>query len=719
MADLQKLLRQMTLEEKIGQLGQYNAYIFTSSNAGITGPAVEAGLDPDGLNRVGSVLNFFSTEEMITIQQQHLKADRNKIPMIFMMDVIHGFRTIFPIPLGLGCSFDTELVSQCTRMASKEAAASGVQVTFTPMVDYVRDARWGRVMETCGEEPMLNGRMGAAQVKAFHGQSLADPDSLATCVKHYAGYGGAEAGRDYNTVEVSEHVLREYYLPAYKACIDAGVDMVMPSFNSLNGVPSTANRHLMQDILRGEWGFNGVVISDYNAIGELLVHGVAADSKDAAKLAFECSCDIEMCSSAYYHHLKQLVEEGIIPEAKLDEAVMRVLKLKEQLGLFENPYRGADPEKAAAVCLTEENRELVRRMAEASAVLLKNEGVLPFSTDVKRIVLIGPMADEHKIIGFWSCNGRNEESVTVKEGIQKLLPDAEVSVVRGCENLWDDRDQSGFAAAVAAAKEADAVILCLGEPQDYSGEGNSRADIRLPGQQEALAKAVRAVNSKVAALTFSGRPLELTALDETVPAILHMWFPGTEGGSAAANLLFGKANPCGKLSMSFPKSVGQCPIYYNHPLTGRPKNTPELVHAGYSSDYIGCGNLPLYSFGHGLSYTRFVYEGLTLDRTSMTRDETITATVTVRNAGDAAGCEVVQLYIRDLVGTTVRPVQQLIDFRKISLAPGETAQVSFSITEEQLRIWDRDDRHVSEPGDFEISTGHADHLLHTHRFTLK
>ena len=719
MADLQKLLRQMTLEEKIGQLGQYNAYIFTSSNAGITGPAVEAGLDPDGLNRVGSVLNFFSTEEMITIQQQHLKADRNKIPMIFMMDVIHGFRTIFPIPLGLGCSFDTELVSQCTRMASKEAAASGVQVTFTPMVDYVRDARWGRVMETCGEEPMLNGRMGAAQVKAFHGQSLADPDSLATCVKHYAGYGGAEAGRDYNTVEVSEHVLREYYLPAYKACIDAGVDMVMPSFNSLNGVPSTANRHLMQDILRGEWGFNGVVISDYNAIGELLVHGVAADSKDAARLAFECSCDIEMCSSAYYHHLKQLVEEGVIPETKLDEAVMRVLKLKEQLGLFENPYRGADPEKAAAVCLTVENRELVRRMAEASAVLLKNEGVLPFSTDVKRIVLIGPMADEHKIIGFWSCNGRNEESVTVKEGIQKLLPDAEVSVVRGCENLWDDRDQSGFAAAVAAAKEADAVILCLGEPQDYSGEGNSRADIRLPGQQEALAKAVRAVNSKVAALTFSGRPLELTALDETVPAILHMWFPGTEGGSAAANLLFGKANPCGKLSMSFPKSVGQCPIYYNHPLTGRPKNTPELVHAGYSSDYIGCGNLPLYSFGHGLSYTRFVYEGLTLDRTTMTRDETITATVTVRNAGDAAGCEVVQLYIRDLVGTTVRPVQQLIDFRKISLAPGETAQVSFSITEEQLRIWDRDDRHVSEPGDFEISTGHADHLLHTHRFTLK
>ena len=719
MVDLQKLLAQMTLEEKIGQLGQYNAAIFTSSSAGITGPAIEAGLSPDGLSRVGSVLNFFSAQEMRQIQQHHLETDRNKIPMLFMMDVIHGYRTIFPIPLGLGCSFDTELVSECTRMASREAAAGGVQVTFTPMVDYVRDARWGRVMETCGEEPMLNGRMGAAQVKAFHGESLADPDSIATCVKHYAGYGGAEAGRDYNTVELSEHLLREYYLPAYKACIDAGVDMVMPSFNSLNGVPSTANRHLMQDILRGEWGFDGVVISDYNAIGELLVHGVAADPKEAAKLAFACSCDIEMCSTAYYNHLKQLVEEGVFTEAQVDEAVMRVLKLKEQLGLFEDPYRGASNEKSAAVCLTEENRALARRMAESSAVLLKNEGVLPFSKSAKRIALIGPMADEHKIIGFWSCNGVNEESVTVAEGIRKLLPEAEVTVVRGCGNLWDDSDRSGFDEAIAAAKAADVVVLCLGEPQDYSGEGNSRIDIKLPGVQEELAIAVAQANPNTAVLTFSGRPLVLTALDAAVPAILHMWFPGTEGGSAAANLLFGEANPCGKLSMSFPKHVGQCPIYYNHPLTGRPKNNPEHIHAGYTSNYIGCGNLPLYSFGYGLSYANFVYEGLTLDRSSMTKDSTVTATVTVRNDSNVAGSEVVQLYIRDLVATTVRPVQQLIDFRKVTFAPGETKQITFTVTEEQLRIWDRDDRHVSEPGDFEISTGYADHLLHTKKFTLQ
>ena len=719
MADLQKLLSQMTLEEKIGQLGQYNANLFTSSNAGITGPAVEAGLDPEGLTFVGSVLNFKDVDEMRAIQKQHLEADRNKIPMVFMMDVIHGYRTIFPIPLGLGCSFNEALVADCTRMASQEAAAGGVQVTFTPMVDYVRDARWGRVMETCGEEPMLNGRMGAAQVKAFHGSSLADPDSLATCVKHYAGYGGAEAGRDYNTVELSEHVLREYYLPAYKACIDAGVDMVMPSFNSLNGVPSTANRWLMQDVLRGEWGFDGVVISDYNAIGELLVHGIAADDKEAASLAFGCGCDIEMCSSAYYNHLKQLIKEGIFTEDQLDEAVMRVLKLKEKLGLFEDPYRGANAEKAEAACLTEENRALARRMAEESAVLLKNNGVLPFSDQVKRVALIGPMADEHKIIGFWSCNGRNEESVTVREGIEKLLPNAQVTVVRGCGNLWDDTDRSGFDEAIAVAKEADAVILCLGEPQDYSGEGNSRADITLPGVQAELAKAVCAVNPNAAALTFSGRPLELTALDEAVPAILHMWFPGTEGGSAAANLLFGKVSPSGKLSMSFPKHVGQCPIYYNHPLTGRPKNNPELEHAGYTSNYIGCGNLPLYSFGHGLSYANFVYEGLTLDRDSMTKDGTITATVTILNDSDVSGKEVVQLYIRDLVGTTVRPVQQLIDFRKVEFAPRQRKQITFTVTEEQLRIWDRDNRHVSEPGDFQISTGYADHLLHTQRFILK
>lgn len=720
MVDLKKLLAQMTMEEKIGQLAQYNANVLQDSGAEVTGPRTELGLSGEQLKYVGSVLNFSNSVEVRQIQDKHLAEDRNKIPMVFMMDVIHGFRTIFPLPLAMGCSFDTQLVEECSRMAAKEATAGGVQVTFTPMVDYVRDARWGRVMETCGEDPMLNSMMGAAQVRAFQGGDLSRTENMATCVKHFAAYGGAEAGRDYNTVELSEHVLREFYLPAYKACIDAGAAMVMPSFNTLNGVPSIANSWLMQKLLREEWGFNGVVISDYNAVGELLVHGVAEDRKEAARLAFENGCDMEMCSSTYCHHLRELIEEGVFTEAQLDAAVMRVLELKQRLGLFEDPYHGAaetaEPEN---VFLLPESRALVRRAAEDCAVLLKNDGVLPLSENVKKIALIGPMADEHKIIGFWSCNGRNEESVTVREGIAALLPDAEITVARGCGNAWDDCDRSGFAEAVEAAKNADAVVLCLGEPQDYSGEGNSRIDIILPGVQNELAAAVAAVNPNTAALTFSGRPLNLTALDKTVPAIVHMWFPGTEGGSAAANLLFGRANPSGKLSMSFPKSVGQCPIYYNHANTGRPKKGPDEVHAGYTSNYIGCGNLPLYAFGHGLSYSSFVYEDLKLSAAEMTADSSIRVEITLYNDSGRAGRETVMLYMRDLVASNARPVQQLIAFEKTELAAHERKTVCFTVTEPMLRFWNNEQKLVSEPGAFELSTGYADHLILTKRFHLK
>ncbi len=719
MMDLKKLLDQMTFDEKVGQLAQYNANVLQDTSADITGPRTHLGLTKEQLNYVGSVLNFKSPKEVRAIQDAHLAADRNKIPMIFMMDVIHGFRTIYPIPLAMGCSFDTALVEECSRMAAKEATAGGVQVTFTPMVDYARDARWGRVMETCGEDPMLNGRMGAAQVKAFQGDDLSKPENLATCVKHFAAYGGAEAGRDYNTVELSEHILREYYLPAYKACVDAGAAMVMPAFNTLNGVPCVANPWLMQKVLRQEWGFEGVVISDYNAVGELLIHGVAADRKEAAKLAFTNGCDMEMCSSTYCHHLQELVNEGVLTMAQVDAAVLRVLRLKQRLGLFEDPYHGAaDSEDVQGVFLLPESRALVRRAAEESAVLLKNDGVLPISEKTKKIVLIGPMADEHKIIGFWSCNGRNEESVTVYEGVAALLPGAVITVVRGCGNAWDDRDQSGFAEAVAAAKEADAVILCLGEPQNYSGEGNSRTDIILPGVQNELAAAVAAVNTNTVALTFSGRPLDLTVLHHTVPAILHMWMPGTEGGSAAANLLFGKVNPSGKLSMSFPKAVGQCPIYYNHTNTGRPKSNDEYVHAGYTSNYIGCGNLPLYSFGHGLSYSNFVYEDLHLSAESMTADEKLQVEVTVYNDSDIPGKETVMLYMRDLVGSNARPVQQLIDFKKVEFTGYERKTITFTVTQENLRFWNNENKLVSEPGMFELSTGYADHLQHTKRFEL-
>lgn len=720
MLDLKNLIDGMTVEEKIGQLAQFNANVFSGSDADITGPLVKNGLTGDDLYRIGSLLNFKDSKEMNELQKRHLEGDRNKIPMVFMMDVIHGYRTIFPIPLALGGSFDTELVEECTRMSAVEASSAGVQVTFTPMVDYVRDARWGRVMETCGEEPILNGIMGAAQVKAFHGEDMSKFGGLATCVKHYAAYGGAEAGRDYNQVELSEHILREFYLPAYKACIDAGVDMLMPSFNVLNGVPAVANSWLMKKVLREEWGFEGVVISDYDAVGELITHGIAADKKEAAKYAFKNGCDIEMCSNGYIRHLKEMIEEGIFTEEQLDAVVLKILELKKRLGLFEDPYKGASPETEEKTCLTAENRALVRKAANECAVLLKNDGVLPFSKEHKKIALIGPFADNHNIIGFWSCCGKNEESVTVKQGVQSKLPDVEIKVVKGCSDKWNEIDKSRFDEAVKAAREADIVILCLGEPQNYSGEGNCRTDLDLPGVQNELAEKVICANSNTAVLLFTGRPLAITKLDSIAPAILNMWFPGTEGGNAAADLLFGDANPSGKITMTFPKSVGQCPIYYNHTNTGRPiSKQRDEMHNPYASNYIDCGNLPLYSFGHGLSYSNFVYEGMILSKKEMNIDGEIKVTVTLYNDSDIAGKETVQLYMRDLVASTARPVQQLIAFEKITLGPKERKTVEFAVTEPMLRFWNSENEFVSEKGEFTLSVGYADNMYYTERFSLK
>lgn len=717
--DLNKLISQMTVDEKIGQISQFNANVFSNSSAEITGPLVKNGLVPEDLYRIGSLLNFKNADEMIELQRRHLEGDRNKIPMVFMMDVIHGYRTIFPIPLALGSSFDTEIVSECTRMSAEEASSAGVQVTFTPMVDYVRDARWGRVMETCSEEPMLNSLMGAAQIKAFHGEDMSKPGALATCVKHFAAYGGAEAGKDYNQVELSEHILREFYLPAYKACIDAGADMLMPSFNVLNGVPAIANKWLMKKVLREEWGFDGVVISDFNAVAELITHGIAKDKKQAAKYAFENGCDIEMSTNCYIKHLKEMIEEGVFSEEQLDAAVLKVLELKKRLGLFEDPYRGASSEAEAKTCLTAENRAIARKAANECAVLLKNNGILPFSKEHKKIALIGPFADDHEIIGFWSCRGENSESITVKQGVESKLPNAEITVVKGCSNRWNELDRSEFDEAVKAAKAADIVVLCLGEHQKYSGEGNSRANLGLPGVQDELAEEIIKANPNTAVLLFTGRPLAITKLDSIAPAILNMWFPGTEGGNAAADLLFGDANPAGKITMTFPKNVGQCPIYYNHTNTGRPvKAENDGTYKPYSSNYIDCGNLPLYSFGYGLSYSNFVYESMTLDKKELTADNEIEVTVTVYNDSNIEGRETVQLYMRDLVASTARPVQQLIAFEKITLAPKERKSVKLKVTEPMLRFWDAEQNFVSEKGEFTVSVGYADNMVHTESFVL-
>lgn len=711
--NIKELLSKMTLDEKLGQLTQFGARLFINSKAGDTGPLQSWGLNDEDLFRMGSILNFSGAKEMNELQKIHMDGDRNKIPMLFMMDVIHGYRTIFPIPLALGASFNTKMVKECTEMAAEEAAAAGVRVTFTPMVDYVRDARWGRVMETCGEDVLINSIMGAAQVEAFRNKGLA------TCVKHFAAYGGAEAGRDYNNVELSEHILREHYLPAYKACIDAGVDMLMPSFNLLNGRPAVANKWIMQKILKEEWGFDGVVISDFGAVNELITHGIAENKKEAAKYAFENGCDIEMCSNTYINHIKELIDEGVFTEEDVDNSVYKVLKLKEKLGLFDDAYKGASPETEKKVFLTANNRQIAKNAAIESAVLLKNNGVLPFSKDNKKIAIIGPFADEHKIIGFWSCLGQDEESVTVTDGIKEKLKNAQITVVKGCGNELDDKDMSEFKNAVKAAKKADVVILCLGEPQNYSGEGNSRAELDLPGVQNELAKAVIDVNPNTAVLIFTGRPLAIKKLDSIAPAILNMWFPGTEGGSAAADLLFGDANPSGKITMTFPRSVGQCPIYYNHTNTGRPKPVDkDECQMTYISRYIECGNLPLYSFGHGLSYSDFIYEELTLSSNEMTKDDSIEVSVTVYNDSDRAGKETVQLYMRDMVGSTARPIQQLIAFEKISLEAGERKTVKFTITEPMLRFWNADNELVSEKGEFKVSTGYADHLMLTQSFNL-
>ena len=710
---LKALLDSMTLEEKAGQLVQCNAGQFIANELAITGPDGEV-LPTEELCRVmGSVLTFENAEQAKALQDMHLASDPKKIPLLLMLDVIHGLRTTYPIPLAMGCSFDDDLLSECADMARRESSVCGVHVTFNPMVDTARDARWGRILETNSEEPLINSRMGAAMVRITQGDDLSDPGNVACCVKHFAAYGAGEAGRDYNGVELSERSLRQDYLPAYKACLDAGARLIMPSFNSLNGVPSVANKKLMIDLLRKEWGFDGVVISDYNAVGELVNHGVAADMKDAVRLAMNAECDIDMVQCAYYQHLADLVREGTVTEDAVDAAVMRVLKLKNEMGLFENPYHGADEDKEKEVYLCAEHRSIARRAAEETAVLLKNEGILPFRKDVKRIALIGPFAEEIHLNGFWSRPGAERYTVTIPEGIRNLLPDADLIIAKGCGAEFEDTETAGIAEAVQAAANADAVILAVGEPEEYSGEGRSRAELSLPGPQMQLIREVAAANRNTAVLLFNGRPLVLTELTETVPAILEMWYPGTEAGNAAARLLWGEANPCGKLSAGLPRTVGQYPMPYNRMNTGRPKPLPDDRAVPYTSCYLDTPNLPLYSFGYGLSYTSFRYESMKTDSDTLTKDGTIRVTVTVQNTGNTAGKEAVQLYMRDPVASVVRPVQQLIDYRKISLQPGERAEVVFTIREAQLRFYNMEGEEVSECGEIRISTGYADHLILT------
>ncbi|KWX77443.1 beta-glucosidase BglX [Paenibacillus jilunlii] len=700
-----KYVKHMTLEEKIAQLLQLAApfYDKPGDESEITGPMEELGIEYDTKRAVGSVLGIAGAEKMMAVQKEHLASNRLGIPLLFMADIVHGFKTIFPIPLAVGCSWDPELAEQSAEIAARESAVSGLHVTFAPMVDLVRDARWGRVMESTGEDPYLNAVFAKAFVQGFQGDNLKeDVSRVAACVKHFAAYGLAEGGREYNTVDLSERQLREYYLPAYKAAVDAGVEMVMTSFNTVNGIPATGNRSLMRGILRDEWGFDGVVISDWAAIKEIIAHGAAEDEKEAAFKAIYSGVDIDMMTTSYVNHLPELVAEGLVDEALIDEAVLRILVLKEKLGLFENPMRGADPELEQQIVYSQEHRKVSQRLAEKSSVLLKNDGVLPLQAD-QQVALIGPFAASGDILGWWSWQGSQETAVQLGESMQKVSGDpGKVVISEGCS--IDTITEAGLAEAVKAASAAEIIVLALGEASEMSGEGGSRSDIRLPAAQLELVREMKKLGKPVVAVLFNGRPLDLHGVYDEADAVLEAWFPGSEGGAALADILYGKVNPSGRLSMSFPYSVGQIPVYYNAYNTGRPKPA-EHTDNRYISQYTDIPNEPLLPFGFGLSYTTFAFEGFSLSSDRMSADRPLEARVTVTNTGNMAGTETVQLYIRDMSGETVRPVKELKDFRQVQLHPGESREVVFQIEESQLRYHHSDLTFSSDPGMFTVYVG--------------
>ena len=640
----QEILANMSLKQKIYHLQQVTTATYLTTKESrfeiITGPNSAVKLDKEMVFDVGTSLNLVGAETMIDAESNYLKNSKYKIPLMIMQDVIHGHRTLYPINLAVAGSFDRDLAKEVAQMAAKEASLDGMSVTFAPMVDLVRDPRWGRVMESSGEDPYLNGEMAKATVEGYQGDM--GKYNIAACVKHFAAYGAAEAGRDYNTVDVSERTLREYYLPAYKSAVDAGVKMVMTAFNIVDGVPCVGNKHLVKEILRDEWGFDGIVISDHSAYGEMIAHGVCENRKEAALLAMDAGCDIEMMTSCYVEHLEELLEEGKVTIEQIDKAVLRILDLKEELGLFDNPYRSVNVEEAKAVQLCPEHRAIARRAAEESAVLLKNDGVLPFSKNVGSVAVIGPLGATGAIHGSWHCGGKIEETVSVLEGVKNLMGD-KVKFAQGCPIEYDAVDESFFDEAVELAKSSECVVLCLGEHQDYSGEGNCRTTIDIPEIQYKLLDRILEVNKNVAVALFTGRPLAISRLDKTAPAILNMWMPGTEGGNACANLLFGDAIPSGKITMTFPRALGQCPIYYNHYTTGRPKKEEDdEKFVRFTSCFLDMPNSPLYPFGYGLSYTTFEYSDFTLSANTMNSGDTLVASAKIKNTGKYKAKEAVQ-----------------------------------------------------------------------------
>ncbi|MGT2803049.1 beta-glucosidase BglX [Streptococcus henryi] len=730
--ELQKLFQSLTLKEKIGQLVQLSGEFFGSVDEVSTGPAKKMGIHPEMVSLAGSVLNVAGAKSVISIQKSYLERSQHKIPLLFMGDIVYGYRTILPIPLGQGATWNPELIQENYNNIGMEASKAGIDVTFSPMVDLVRDPRWGRCLESTGEDPFLNSQFAAAVIKGFQGNLTVN--NVATCVKHFAAYGATEGGREYNTVDMSERRLRQDYLPSYKAAVEAGSKLVMTSFNTLDGIPATANKWLLDEILRKEWGFDGVIITDYAAIHELIAHGVAQDEKEAAQLAINATVDIDMKTSCYANQLEPLVREGKIDNELINQAAWRILCLKNELGLFENPYRGASINEEKFMH-TDESRTKALQASRESIVLLKNENnILPLDVKKSKIAVIGPYTNSKSIVGMWSFHGKQDEFTSIQDAFEKL-DTHNIKFAKGCDYLEDysilgsfgkmlnpsnestlDMEQQTLQ-AVKLVEQSDLVVLALGEHMLQSGEAGSRTELELPRVQKKLLDTVAKTGKPIVLVLFSGRPLVLTNIEKQVDAILQVWFPGSEGGQAIVDVLTGKFNPSGRLTMSFPYSVGQVPLYYNSFNTGRPISTSQHSDR-FLSRYLDAPNGPLYPFGYGLSYTKYEYANLSLSSEILNDETTITISVDIQNSGSKAGIETVQLYIQDKIGSVVRPVKELKGFKRVFLQPGEIKKVIFEVNEEMLRFYDKNLCYQSEKGDFRVFVGHSSQEYLEADFTL-
>ena len=722
------ILALMTLEEKIGQMNQYNGFW------DVTGPSPK---DGDAANKyehlksglVGSMLNITGVKNVREVQKIAVEETRLGIPLIIGFDVVHGFKTLSPIPLAEAASWDLETIQNSAAIAAKEAAANGINWTFAPMVDISRDARWGRVMEGAGEDPFLGSKIAYARVKGFQGNDLASEYTVAACTKHFAGYGFAESGKDYNTVDVSLSTLQNVIFPPFKATVDANVRTFMNSFNELNGIPATGNAFLQRDILKGTWNFDGFVVSDWGSIGEMIPHGFAEDGKKAAELAANAGSDMDMESYLYIKHLADLVKEGKVDEKLIDDAVKRILMVKYELGLFDDPYKYCDAEREKQVTGSQEVNEAVLDMAKKSMVLLKNENqLLPLKKEGLKIALIGPLAnDKNSPLGSWRIGAQDNTAVSVLEGLNsykgntvtyaKGVELVKGETIFGKETFINTTDKTGMNEAVNLAKKNDVVVMVLGEYSYQTGEGRSRATLDLPGLQQELLEAVYKVNKNVVLILMNGRPLAINWANDNIPSIVEAWHLGTQSGNAIAQVLYGDYNPSGKLPMTFPKSVGQVPIYYNHKNTGRPNEpSPNEV---FWSHYIDESTEPLYEFGYGLSYTTFEYSNFAVSTHEISEENPIQVSFTLTNTGKYEGKEVAQLYIRDLFGSETRPVKELKDFKMISLKPGESQEVTFTITEKMLQFYTVNNKWEAEPGEFTVFVGGSSKTVFDTNFELK